>query len=60
LIRLPEIEGHLDTSAFRQLRRQGTLISANDLWPAVIVLQHNLMLHARDRHLDHQPQNARG
>lgn len=41
---------------FRQLRRQGTPIPTNDLWIAALVLQHNLVLCARDRHFDHLPQ----
>lgn len=45
--------------AFRQLRLQGTPIPANDLWIAALLLQHNLVLHARDRHFDHLPQITR-
>jgi tRNA(fMet)-specific endonuclease VapC len=41
---------------FRQLRRQGTPIPTNDLWIAALVLQHDLVLCARDRHFDHLPQ----
>jgi tRNA(fMet)-specific endonuclease VapC len=43
-------------SLFRQLRRQGTPIPTNDLWIAALVLQHGLVLCARDRHFDHVPQ----
>ncbi len=43
-------------SLFRQLRRQGTPIPTNDLWIAALVLQHGLVLCARDRHFDHLPQ----
>ena len=43
-------------SVFRQLRRQGTPIPTNDLWIAALVLQHGLVLCARDRHFDHLPQ----
>jgi tRNA(fMet)-specific endonuclease VapC len=43
-------------SVFRQLRRQGTPIPINDLWIAALVLQHGLVLCARDRHFDHLPQ----
>jgi tRNA(fMet)-specific endonuclease VapC len=43
-------------SVFRQLRRQGTPIPTNDLWIAALVLQHGLILCARDRHFDHLPQ----
>ena len=46
-------------SAFRQLRHQGTPIPTNDLWIAALVLQHNLVLHSRDRHFDHLPQIVR-
>ncbi len=46
-------------TVFRQLRRQGTPIPTNDIWIAALVLQHNLALHARDRHFDHLPQLAR-
>ncbi len=44
---------------YRQLRRQGTPIPANDLWVAALVLQHDLVLCARDRHFDHLPQIVR-
>lgn len=44
---------------YAQLRRQGTPIPTNDMWIAAIVLQHNLALHARDRHFDHLPQIVR-
>lgn len=43
-------------SVFRQCRRQGTPIPTNDLWIAALVLQHGLVLCARDRHFDHLPQ----
>jgi tRNA(fMet)-specific endonuclease VapC len=43
-------------AVFRQLRRQGTPIPTNDLWIAALVLQHDLVLCARDRHFDHLPQ----
>jgi tRNA(fMet)-specific endonuclease VapC len=46
-------------SVFRQLRKQGTPIPTNDMWLAALVLQHNLALHARDRHFDHLPQLVR-
>jgi tRNA(fMet)-specific endonuclease VapC len=46
-------------SVFRQLRKQGTPIPTNDMWLASLVLQHNLALHARDRHFDHLPQIVR-
>jgi predicted nucleic acid-binding protein len=50
---------HHYAAAFRQLRLQGTPIPTNDLWIAALVLQHNLTLHARDRHFDHLPQIGR-
>jgi predicted nucleic acid-binding protein len=50
---------HHYASVFRQLRLQGTPIPANDLWIGSLVLQHNLTLHARDRHFDHLPQIIR-
>jgi tRNA(fMet)-specific endonuclease VapC len=50
---------HHYAAVFRQLRRQGTPIPTNDMWLAALVLQHNLLLHARDRHFDHLPQVVR-
>ena len=50
---------HHYASVFRQLRKQGTPIPTNDIWLAALVLQHNLALHARDRHFDHLPQLVR-
>ena len=50
---------HHYAAVFRQLRRQGTPIPTNDMWLAAIVLQHNLVLHARDRHFEHLPQLPR-
>jgi tRNA(fMet)-specific endonuclease VapC len=44
---------------FAQLKRQGTPIPTNDLWIAALVLQHGLVLHARDRHFEHVPQIPR-
>jgi tRNA(fMet)-specific endonuclease VapC len=46
-------------AVFRQLRRQGTPIPTHDLWIAALVLQHDLVLHSRDRHFDHLPQISR-
>jgi len=43
---------------FRQLRGQGTPIPINDLWISALVLQHDLVLCARDQHFDHLPQIA--
>ena len=50
---------HYYASVFRQLRKQGTPIPTNDIWLAALVLQHNLVLHARDKHFDHLPQVLR-
>ncbi len=47
------------TAIYRQLRRQGTPIPTHDLWIAALVLQHDLVLHSRDRHFDHLPQISR-
>jgi tRNA(fMet)-specific endonuclease VapC len=45
---------------FRQLRKQGTPIPTNDMWIAALVLQHSLVLCARDVHFDVLPQLPRG
>jgi tRNA(fMet)-specific endonuclease VapC len=50
---------HHYARAFRQLRSQGTPIPTNDLWIASLVLQHDLVLHDRDKHFDHLPQLVR-
>ena len=50
---------HHYAAVFAQLRRQGTPIPTNDMWIAALVLQHNLVLFARDAHFDHLPQLAR-
>jgi tRNA(fMet)-specific endonuclease VapC len=50
---------HHYAALFRQLRQQGTPIPTNDMWLAALVLQHNLVLHARDKHFDHLPQLVR-
>jgi tRNA(fMet)-specific endonuclease VapC len=47
---------HHYAAVFQQLRKQGTPIPTNDMWLAALVLQHNLALHARDKHFDHLPQ----
>ena len=46
-------------SVFRHLRERGTPIPTNDMWIAALVLEHNLVLHARDEHFDHLPQLPR-
>ncbi len=50
---------HRYAALFRQLRAQGTPIPAHDVWIAALVLQHDLLLHSRDRHFDHVPQIVR-
>jgi tRNA(fMet)-specific endonuclease VapC len=50
---------HHYAAVFLQLRKQGTPIPTNDMWLAALVLQHNLVLHARDRHFAHLPQIIR-
>jgi tRNA(fMet)-specific endonuclease VapC len=47
---------HHYATLFRQLRRQETPIPTNDLWIAALVLQHDLVLCARDRHFENLPQ----
>lgn len=47
---------HHYATVFSQLRKQGTPIPTNDMWLAALVLQHNLVLHARDKHFDYLPQ----
>ena len=51
-----ELTTHHYAGAYRQLRQQGTPIPTNDLWIAALVLQHGLVLCARDHHFDHLPQ----
>jgi tRNA(fMet)-specific endonuclease VapC len=46
-------------AVYQQLRRQGTPIPMNDMWIAALVLQHGLILYARDQHFDHLPQVPR-
>jgi tRNA(fMet)-specific endonuclease VapC len=50
---------HHYATVFLQLRKQGTPIPTNDMWLAALVLQHNLALHARDKHFDQLPQLVR-
>jgi len=40
------------TAVYRQLRKQETPIPTNDMWIAALVLQHSLVLLARDAHFD--------
>lgn len=44
---------------FYQLRRQGTPIPTNDIWIAALVVEHDLILCARDRHFEALPQLPR-
>ena len=46
-------------AVYRQLRKQGTPIPTNDMWIAALVLQHSLILLARDAHFDALPQLPR-
>jgi len=50
---------HHYANVYRQLRKQGTPIPTNDMWIAAIVLQHSLLLFARDAHFDALPQLTR-
>jgi tRNA(fMet)-specific endonuclease VapC len=44
---------------YQQLRKQGTPIPTNDIWIAALVIQHDLILFARDKHFEKIPQLAR-
>jgi tRNA(fMet)-specific endonuclease VapC len=46
-------------NVYRQLRKQGAPIPINDMWIAALVLQHSLVLCARDAHFDELPQLPR-
>ena len=50
---------HHYATVYRQLRQQGTPVPTNDMWIAALVLQHGLVLCARDAHFDHLPQIPR-
>ena len=50
---------HHYANVYRQLRKQGTPIPTNDMWIAALVLQHSLVLCARDAHFDALPQMVR-
>jgi predicted nucleic acid-binding protein len=54
-----EQTAHHYALVYRQLRMQGTPIPTNDMWIAASVLQHDLVLCARDSHYDHLPQIPR-
>jgi len=47
---------HHYAAVYRQLRKQGTPIPTNDMWIAALVLQHSLVLLARDTHFEVLPQ----
>jgi tRNA(fMet)-specific endonuclease VapC len=44
---------------FRQLRKAGTPIPANDIWIASLTIQHDLYLFSQDSHFDAFPQIPR-
>jgi len=50
---------HHYAAVYRQLRKQGAPIPTNDIWIAALVLQHSLVLCARDAHFDALPQLPR-
>ena len=50
---------HHYAAVYLQLRKQGTPIPTNDMWIAALVLQHSLVLLARDTHFDALPQLTR-
>jgi tRNA(fMet)-specific endonuclease VapC len=50
---------HHYAAVYRQLRKQGTPIPTNDMWIAAVVMQHSLVLFARDTHFDALPQLTR-
>lgn len=50
---------HHYANVYRQLRKQGTPIPTNDMWVAALVLEHSLVLCARDAHFDALPQLVR-
>jgi len=54
-----EQTSHHYANVYRQLRKQGTPIPTNDIWIAALVLQHSLVLFARDAHFDALPQLVR-
>ena len=43
---------HHYANVYRQLRKQGTPIPTNDMWISALVLEHSLVLCARDAHFD--------
>ena len=54
-----ELTTHQYAAIYRQLRTQGTPIPTNDMWLAALAVQHDLVLHDRDKHFDHLQQLVR-
>ncbi len=54
-----EQTAHHYAAVYRQLRKQDTPIPTNDMWIAALVLQHSLVLCARDAPFDALPQLPR-
>jgi tRNA(fMet)-specific endonuclease VapC len=50
---------HFYADVYLALRKAGRPIPTNDLWIAALVLQHDLVLFARDTHFDHVPRLAK-
>ncbi len=50
---------HHYAAIYQQLRKQGTPIPTHDMWIAALVLQHSLVLFARDTHFEVLPQLTR-
>ena len=50
---------HFYADVYAGLRKAGRPIPTNDLWIAALVLQHDLVLFARDSHFDHVPRLAK-
>ena len=50
---------HFYADVYAGLRKAGRPIPTNDLWIAALVLQHDLVLFARDAHFDHVPRLAK-
>jgi len=50
---------HFYADIYAGLRKAGRPIPTNDLWIAALVLQHDLVLFARDSHFDHVPRLAK-
>lgn len=54
---IPDLQTtHHYAFVFAFLKAQGTMIPANDIWIAALVIQHGLPLCTADRHFDHLPQ----